>query len=204
MTLPQQRSGEDITDETKAAVWATVQRAQQGDKDAIADLYTRYHELLRKFAYFRCGSHVLADDIVQDVWVRALRSLHSYTFTGTDFGAWLTTICRNLITDHFKSSRTRLDMSTPDILVVAPDLAETRRDFNPESALDAITSAKLHDLIGQLTPEQADTILLRYIGQYSVAETAALTGKDAAAVKSSAWRALQKLRVLAEEQAVLR
>ena len=61
------------------------------------------------------GSQALAEDLTSETFFRALRSMSTFRWQGKDFGAWLMTIARNLTTDHYKSGRTRLEMTTEDM-----------------------------------------------------------------------------------------
>ncbi len=85
-----------------------------------------------RFCYHRTSSTQLAEDLTSETFFRALRAINSFRWQGRDFGAWLTTIARNLITDHYKSSRSRLETVSdepPENTEAAPgpeDLTLTR------------------------------------------------------------------------------
>ena len=101
---------------------ALVELAQGGDTEAFGQLYDRYVTGVFRYVYFRVGSTQLAEDLTAETFLRALRSLHTFQWKGKDFSAWLTTIARNLINDHFKSRRVRSEFSTdsfPDRATVA-------------------------------------------------------------------------------------
>ena len=63
-----------------------------------------------RFIYYRVSSQQLAEDLTSETFVRGLRAIQRFNWQGKDFGAWLTTIARNLVADHFKSSRARLEI----------------------------------------------------------------------------------------------
>jgi RNA polymerase sigma-70 factor (ECF subfamily) len=69
-----------------------------------------------RFVYFRVGNRQLAEDLTSDTFLRALKRIGSFTWQGRDLGAWLVTIARNLVADHFKSGRYRLEVTTGDVL----------------------------------------------------------------------------------------
>src|SRR5690606_2206251 len=98
-----------------------VLRAKTGDAEAFGTLYDRYLDLVYRYVYFRVGSHPLAEDLTSETFLRALRRIADFTWQGRDFGAWLVTIARNLVADHFKSGRYRLEVSTAEILDVPLD-----------------------------------------------------------------------------------
>ena len=103
-------------DPERDRVNALVTLAQQGDAEAFGLVYDRYVDQIYRYLYYRVGSHALAEDLTSETFLRALRRIDSFTYTGKDIGAWFTTIARNLVTDHVKSSRFKLEVSTADML----------------------------------------------------------------------------------------
>jgi RNA polymerase sigma-70 factor (TIGR02952 family) len=165
-----------------------VLRAREGEPDAFGILYDRYVDLIYRFVYYRVGSHALAEDLTSETFLRALRRMNLFTWQGKDFGAWLVTIARNLVLDHFKSSRHRLEVSTPELLET--DLWEE----GPEGAvLDAFTHRALFSAVRDLGSEQRECVVLRFLHGLSVAETAKVMGKNTGAIKALQYRATRSL-----------
>ena len=145
------------------------------------------------------GSPTLAEDLVSETFLRALRRIDSFTWQGRDFAAWLVTIARNLIADHFKSGRYRLEITTEDILESGP--AQTTD--GPESlVLDSLTNATLLSAVKKLNPEQQECIVLRFLQGLSVNETALAMGKNDGAIKALQYRAVRALARLLPEDSV--
>ena len=165
-----------------------VLRAREGEAEAFGVLYDRYADLVYRFVYYRVGTHAVAEDLTSETFLRALRRMSLFTWQGKDFGAWLFTIARNLVLDHFKSGRYRLEICTPDLL-------ETDRwEEGPEGAvLDAFTHRALFSAVRELGPEQRECLVLRFLHGLSVAETAAVMGKNTGAVKALQYRATRSL-----------
>src|SRR6185295_2082736 len=118
-----------------------------------------YGDTVFRFIYFRVGSRPLAEDLTHDVFLRALKRIGGVRWQGRDFGAWLVTIARNLVADHFKSGRYRLEVTTGDVL----DTDETARgpEGDPaQAAVDAITNMALLTAVRQLNPDQQECIML--------------------------------------------
>lgn len=78
-----------------------------GDPSAMDTLVTRYRPQLLGFLRVRVGAD--AEDLSQEVWVRAARAIHRYQERGT-FQAWLFQIARNLIIDHRRRRGSRIDL----------------------------------------------------------------------------------------------
>ncbi|NJC69322.1 sigma-70 family RNA polymerase sigma factor [Planosporangium thailandense] len=178
--------------EAATAVWLLVERAQAGDAEAFGLIYDRYFDTVFRFVYFRVGNRQLAEDLTADTFLRALKRIGSFTWQGRDLGAWLVTIARNLVADHFKSGRYRLEVTTGDVLDA--ERAESGPEGSPESAVvDHITNVALLRAVKQLNPEQQECIVLRFLQGFSVAETAQAMGKNEGAIKALQYRAVRTL-----------
>lgn len=176
---------------------ALIELAQKGDADAFGQLYDRYMTSIFRFVHARVGSPQLAEDITSDTFLRALRSIHSYTWQGKDFAAWLTTIARNLIADHYKSRRTQLEMVTD----LPPERASTQPAPDTD-VLAGISTQTLMRAVNSLPAEQRDCILMRFIQELSIAETAQALGKSEGAVKQLQLRAVRRLAKVVEKETV--
>jgi RNA polymerase sigma-70 factor (ECF subfamily) len=175
-----------------AEVWALVERAQAGEAEAFGLIYDRYVDTVFRFIYFRVGNRPLAEDLTSDTFLRALKRISSFTWQGRDLGAWLVTIARNLVADHFKSGRYRLEVTTGDVLDA--DREDRGPEGSPEAAvIDHITNVALLTAVKQLNPEQQECIVLRFLQGFSVAETAQAMGKNEGAIKALQYRAVRAL-----------
>jgi RNA polymerase sigma-70 factor (ECF subfamily) len=165
-----------------------VEKAQEGDSDAFGRLYDHYSDTVYRYIYYRVGSKATAEDLTSETFLRALRRIGTFTWQGRDFGAWLVTIARNLVADHFKSSRFRLEVTTGEML----DSNECER--SPEdSVLESLSNAALLDAVHRLNPQQQECVRLRFLQGLSVAETARIMGKNEGAIKTLQYRAVRTL-----------
>ncbi|GAC1443168.1 MAG: sigma-70 family RNA polymerase sigma factor [Mycobacteriales bacterium] len=179
-----------------AITHALVERAQAGDSEAFGELYDRYVDLVYRYIYYRVGTAQLAEDLTSETFLRALRRISSFTWQGRDVGAWFVTIARNLIADHYKSGRYRLEMTTEDIVETGSKLVQD----GPENAvLEALQNKILLEAVKQLNAEQQECIVLRFLQGLSVAETAQAMGKNDGAIKALQYRAIRSLGRLLPE-----
>ncbi|HEX8972785.1 sigma-70 family RNA polymerase sigma factor [Oryzihumus sp.] len=169
-------------------VAALVELAQGGDAEAFGLLYERYVDLVYRYIYVRVGSRHLAEDLTSETFVRALRRIDSFSWQGRDIAAWFVTIARNLITDHAKSARFRLEVSTADMLD-----ADRRVEAPEAEVLQHLRDTRLLEAVRDLKPEQAECVVLRFLQGLSLAETAAVIGKSEGAVKQLQLRAVRAL-----------
>ncbi|MCF4139709.1 sigma-70 family RNA polymerase sigma factor [Streptomyces sp. Tue 6430] len=175
-------------DSDSARMMDLVERAQAGEADAFGRLYDQYSDTVYRYIYYRVGSKATAEDLTSETFLRALRRIGTFTWQGRDFGAWLVTIARNLVADHFKSSRFRLEVTTGEML----DANEVAR--SPEdSVLESLSNAALLDAVRRLNPQQQECVTLRFLQGLSVAETARVMGKNEGAIKTLQYRAVRTL-----------
>jgi RNA polymerase sigma-70 factor (ECF subfamily) len=178
-------------------VMELVARAQAGDGEAFGQLYDRYVDLVYRYIYYRVSNQSLTEDLVSETFLRALRRITSFQWQGKDFAAWLVTIARNLIADHFKSGKYRLEVATADMLDAGP----TQVTDSPEAeVMSSLTNVTLLEAVKQLNSEQQECVVLRFLQGMSVTETALAMGKTEGAIKALQYRAVRALgRLLPKE-----
>ncbi len=183
--------GAEPVEEGHLEVWELVARAQEGDGEAFGQLYDRYVDTVFRFIYYRVNDRALAEDFTSETFLRALRRIGSISYQGRDMGAWFITIARNIVFDHMKSARHRLEVTTAD----SPENYDPAP--SPESAvLNTLTNERLMAAVAQLGDEQRECVLLRFIQGFSVNETALVMGKNDGAIKALQHRAIRKLAEL--------
>lgn len=183
-------------DSDQARMMDLVERAQSGEAEAFGRLYDQYSDTVYRYIYYRVGGKATAEDLTSETFLRALRRISTFTWQGRDFGAWLVTIARNLVADHFKSSRFRLEVTTGEML----DANEVER--SPEdSVLESLSNAALLEAVRKLNPQQQECVTLRFLQGLSVAETARVMGKNEGAIKTLQYRAVRTLARLLPDDA---
>ncbi|QKW08348.1 sigma-70 family RNA polymerase sigma factor [Streptomyces sp. NA04227] len=183
-------------DSDSARMMELVERAQSGETEAFGRLYDQYSDTVYRYIYYRVGGKATAEDLTSETFLRALRRIGTFTYQGRDFGAWLVTIARNLVADHFKSSRFRLEVTTGEML----DANEVERSPE-ESVLESLSNAALLEAVRRLNPQQQECVTLRFLQGLSVAETARVMGKNEGAIKTLQYRAVRTLARLLPEDA---
>jgi RNA polymerase sigma-70 factor (ECF subfamily) len=176
-------SKRDLTQEKE---W--ISRAKQGDSDAVAELYERFHLGIFRYLYYRSGDSHAADDLTSEVFLRMMRALSSFRLQESAFQAWLYQIARNVLIDHFRKSNTRNDVPLEENIMEGTDTIRTRP---VERALNSITLQKALD---RLSVEQRDVIVMRFVSGMPIYEVAQALNRSEDAVKGLQRRALSNLR----------
>jgi RNA polymerase sigma-70 factor (ECF subfamily) len=175
-------------DENHVETWRLVRLAQEGDGEAFGQLYDRYVDTVFRFVYFRINDRALAEDFTSETFLRALRRIGTITYQGRDIGAWFITIARNIVLDHLKSARHRLELTTADTLEGKEHAQSTET-----AVLDILQSERLMEAVAKLGDEQRECVMLRFVQGLSVSETAGVMGKNDGAIKALQHRAVRKL-----------
>ncbi len=183
----------------KAEAWELVHAAQQGDSSAFGSLYDRYVDVVYRYVLFRLGDRDLAEDVTSETFLRALRRITSVSYQGRDVGAWFVTIARNIVLDHVKSSRFRLEVVTDEVTEpsAAPYSVGASTQIGPEQeAITRATRAELLRCVAELGDDQRECIILRFLQGLSVAETAEIMNRNEGAIKALQHRAVRRLAQL--------
>jgi len=173
---------------------ALVHRAQDGDKEAFAELYEAFFDRVYRYLLVRIGNRVEAEDMTQQVFLKAYKSVPSYRWRGVPFSAWLFRIAHNLVVDFFRRESKRPAVPLDESIAVADDdpqdTVERRMDVERVMAASQ-----------ELTAAQREVISLRFAGGLAIAETARVMGKSEGAIKALQHSAIAALRrtLLAEE-----
>ena len=173
-----------------------LKAAQTMNEDALVKIFDLYASPLYNYALRLCGDRLLADHIVGDVFAKLLDQFASGKGPTTNLRSYLYETTYHIIVDEARSSQRRAPLEA--LASLRPDIrsgllsAEDQIMF--EKALDAIQ----HDL----TDDQRHVIILRFLEEFSLQETAAILGKGVNHVKVIQNRAIAKLRKVFESNEI--
>ena len=166
---------------------ALVQAAQAGDARAFGELYERYRQPLYRYCLARTDSPHEAEDLVSEVFLKAMESLARYRDQGLPFIAFLYRVARNAAIDR---SRKDKGASLFEMTIEPRSAVDLEGDAMRSSDMDAVLGA-----LRKIKPEYREVILLRFVEGYSAADVATLLQKAEKAVWNLQQRGLERLRV---------
>ncbi len=165
-----------------------VARAQHGDAEALAALYEQYAPKINRFLRRRLdGPDAVVEDLTADVFLKLYQKLDRYVERGVPFTAWLYRMAYNTLIDYVRTQKDA--RMTP--LEDAPEVADRCGGSAFGRVLDRQTLAPA---LARLTPDQRQTVELRFLAGLTVAETAARLERSEEAVKKLQARGLANLR----------
>ena len=161
-----------------------VSAARSGDRAAFGHLYDRYARMVHGILLARVPPREV-DDLVQEVFLLALRQLHSLRDTSR-FGAWLGTITRNRANDYFRKSIPEEKVAEP-----MPEDPVESRTANDASEREA---AVILAVVRALPEPYREPLILRLVEGMTGPEIAARTGLTHGSVRVNLYRGMQLLR----------
>ena len=170
-----------------------VQRAIGHDAEAFGRLYDMHVDRVYRHVYYRVSNAHDAEDLTQQVFLKAWQAIDRYKRTASPFVAWLMTISHNVVVDFY---RTRKDKAYLEAEVLASDPASS-----PEQATEASLEQQcLRRAILQLGGDEQQVVILRFIEGFDFPEIASVLKKKEGNVRVILHRALVKLRNILEKE----
>jgi len=163
---------------------AYVAAARDGDRAAFGQLYERYARMVHGvlLAKVPVGD---VDDLVQDVFIRALRRLSMLRETAS-FGAWLAAIARNVAHDYHRRSMPEEPLTD--------DVSEQEIHCGAFSADQAESAVAILEAVKSLSETYRETLILRLVEGMTGPEIAARTGMTHGSVRVNLHRGMEQLR----------
>jgi len=168
-----------------------VQRALQGDKTALAQIYDTYARPIYHYHYSRVGNAVDAEDLTSQTFIAVIESLPRYQHRG-NFPAWIFRIARNKAMDHFRKDHAQDQLH--------PALADPSHGDTLDVVIKSETNERLRSLLHLLSEEERELIRLRYAAGMSFVEIAETLGRKEDAVRKWLKRLLNRLSSRMEVQ----
>ena len=164
-----------------------VRQAIDGNQSAFTQIYDEYFNKVYRYIYFRVNSQAEAEDLTQEVFLKAFQAISSYKWRNVPFASWLFRIAHNQVIDHVrkqaKQKRAPLEEATA---VSAEDpVAITEQ----KTEVEELTAA-----LKKLPPAQQEVISLRFIAGLHIAEVAKTLGKSEGTIKALQYNGTASLR----------
>ncbi len=163
---------------------SVLEAARVGADWAWRVLYAEMAGPLHRYA--RASSVPDAEDVVGDVFLRAVAAIPRFQGDERSFRAWLFTLARNRIADdRRKAARRRTEPAPAGVLAELGPCGDAEQE-----AMRALADDRIRALLSRLSADQRDVLLLRILAGFTIEEVAAIVGKRAGAVKALQARAL--------------
>jgi len=181
--------------ESPAEIRKLVERAQQGDREALEELYLIHFDRIYSYLHMSVGNRHDAEDLTTQTFLKMLESIKKFRFQSAPFSAWLFRIAHNLAMDHFRARRRwQPEEEVPE----APGEEEPSAEH---LAMHSIGRQSMLELIEGLSHEQQQVLTLKFVFNFPNGDVATILGKTEGAIKSLQHRALVSLQKQLEQRA---
>ena len=151
------------------AIVALIARSSEGDADAFGELYDRFQPEILRYLVHRVRDRETAEDLAQQVFLKAWQAIPRYEQRGLPFKAWLYRMAHNQMVDHYRTHR-------------------------PTSDLDAERNERLGAALERLSEDHRRVLVLRFLMEKPAREIGEIMGRREVTVRGLQMRALRALR----------
>lgn len=140
--------------------------------------------------YLRARGTVEPDDLLGEVFLQLIRDLRRFDGDEREFRTWVFTVVHHrLLDDRRWRARRPVEASPDEVLGAYEEIGDVEAE-----AISGLTVARIRQLVGRLSPDQQDVLLLRLFGDLATEDVASIVGKRPGAVKALLRRGLASLR----------
>ena len=180
---------------TSAQLVALVNQARAGNRSALAQLADRFHQEIFRMVFYRIRSKVNAEDITQDVFLKAFQKISSVK-DAAKFRGWLFSIALNRVRDFQRKKRFRSLFKKEDENIESHPIEKTDSD-QPEALAQVLQKdfwRQVGLILKKLPTMEHEVFLLRFFDHLSIKEIAGVLKKNESTVKTHLYRALAKFK----------
>jgi RNA polymerase sigma-70 factor (ECF subfamily) len=167
-----------------------VESARGNNPEAVGWLYELYFDRLYRYVYIKLGDATEAEDLVEQVFLKMIESISTFEWQGSTFAAWLYRIAHNQIIDKHRREGRRPQVPLEPVSDTLPSEQDDPHHLAEQSDLRGHLLASMD----QLTDLQAQVIALKFGGDLSNQEVAAILNRTEGSIKSLQHSALDNLR----------
>ena len=168
-----------------AVVASLVARSKAGDADAFGAIYDRFQPEIVRYLTYRMRTAEGAEDLAQQVFLKAWQAIPRYEDRGVPFKAWLYRMAHNQMVDYFRTRRPTTDLEGVDL----PEESEAE-----QRVLAQETHERLRDAMERLSEDHREGLTLRFLLEQSAREAGEAMGRKEVTIRGLQMRALQALR----------
>lgn len=170
-----------------------IKRVQQGDKEALGEVFNFYYDKIFRFAYRRTSSQETAEDITSEVFLNAIKNIQSFQWKKADsFKNWIYRIANNKICDYFRKS---YRVKTIELERVG-ELKDGSQNNPQELLISKAHNEEINKAISQLSEKDQQVLNLTFFEEMKTEEIAEVLDCSVNSVYIRLHRALKKLKRL--------
>ncbi len=168
-----------------------VMGAINGQADAFGELYITFVEKIYRYVFYHVNSKTFAEDITEEVFLKAWRAIKSCRGKESTFSSWLYRIAHNQMVDEIRKRQRRPAVELENVENISD---------NSEGVEKNREQLELAGVIDRLPPNQRQVIILKFIEGLDNPEISRIMGKSEGAIRVLQMRGLSRLREELEKE----
>lgn len=164
-----------------------VLKVKEGELEAFGYIYDSFAQRIFKYVRIKIQNRQEAEDILQEVFVKAYQAIPKLSMKDLNFAAWLYRVTSNTINDHFRKRYRSQEVLGLDDNLEIQNKQNTEAEYIVKSDFKTV-----RDAFAKLSPLYRQVLELRFVQEFSVSEVAVILCKSKAAVRIIQYRALKK------------
>ncbi|MDP3948811.1 MAG: sigma-70 family RNA polymerase sigma factor [bacterium] len=165
-----------------------IENAVRGKASAFGLLYDHYQPKIYRFVLIKVGRREDAEDLTHQVFINAWQNISNYKDLGFPFSSWLYRIARNQVIDSYRTKKPEISLDEVD------EESFAALGINEKNIDDKIQIELVMKALKELKEDYQDILVMRFVEDLSVRETAVAVGKSEGAVKLMQHRAIKELK----------
>lgn len=162
-----------------------IRRATGGDFEAFGELYSIYLDRIYRYVFYQVKDKMTAEDITEDVFIKAWRAISSCKGKEKTFSSWLYRIAHNHVIDVFRGQKKELSTEMETVAELSDPKLKVETELERQELLNGIDC---------LPQNQKQVIILKFIEGLDNREIGQIMDKNQGAIRILQMRALAKLR----------
>jgi RNA polymerase sigma-70 factor (ECF subfamily) len=180
---PRTASGERKNDQSE--VIKLVDKAADGNFDAFGDLYSIYLDRIYRYIYYHVKDRMMAEDITEEVFVKAWKAIRSCKGRGRTFSSWIYRIAHNHMINTQRNNNRSISMAMENLVTES----DRRQEVDSTAGKYELT-----EMLDELPLNQKQVIILKFLEGMSNSEIAKIMNKSEGAIRILQMRGLSSLR----------
>ncbi|MGD6967388.1 RNA polymerase sigma factor [Rossellomorea vietnamensis] len=168
-----------------------IQEILRGSQAAMEVLTRKYYKDIFAFVYRKTGDRDLAYDLTQEIFIKVMKKIRSYSNNGS-FKSWVFTIAVNHCRDYWRSAEHNRSLKQSEL----PEYLTNEKTNVSYIFAQKETRERVKAAVGELPEYQRDAIILKYFHQMKISEIARVTEANESTVKSRLKQGLSKLAAI--------
>lgn len=168
-----------------------IRRAKSGDTEAFTSLYQVYLNAIYRYVYYRIDQVEDSQNLTEQVFLNAWEALPAYQSRGHPFSSWLYRIAHHIVVDYNRKKKEGMLTEQTSLPIQARDQGSILRQITQTQDAETLAHA-----ISQLSDEQQQDIILRFIEGLNHGEVARLLAKSEKACQVLQYRSMVALNEL--------